>query len=160
MALLDAIVVSTYVDPAPRVVDRTIPPCHRAATSHASRLLALPPPPDAAAATAAAKEARGLVGDIQRRGAEVKRSNKRLAKELSAWVSVAMHASNQSDALGGVTPPPSPPHDGDEAEEEVPIPAWARWEAQAPSLGLGTRGFMLVGLFAAVYIATVVYHAP
>jgi len=72
-----------------------------AATTHASRLLALPLPTDTAGATAAValKEGRQLVVDIQRRVTEVRRSNKRLAKELAAWVSAAMDASGQGRAV-------------------------------------------------------------
>ena len=65
------------------------------ATTYAARLLGAPVPADAAAEAAAAKEVRGLLRDVQRRVAEVKRSNKRLAKELSAWVQCAMAASGQ-----------------------------------------------------------------
>ncbi len=69
------------------------------ATTFASRLLAAPLPGCGAdAAAAASKEARALLRDIQRRAAEVKRSNKRLAKELSAWVQAAMEASGEAGA--------------------------------------------------------------
>lgn len=64
------------------------------ATTYAARLLAAPTPADAAAAAVATKEAKGLLRDIQRRVAEVRRSNKRLAKELSEWVQSAMQASD------------------------------------------------------------------
>ena len=40
-----------------------------------------------------ALQARALLREIQRRVAEVKRSNKRLAKELAEWVQAAMDAS-------------------------------------------------------------------
>jgi hypothetical protein len=43
-------------------------------------------PDEATAAASAVKEAKGLLRDIQRRVVEVRRSNKRLAKELSEWV--------------------------------------------------------------------------
>lgn len=71
----------------------------RAATTYASRLLALPLPADAADADVVSKEAKQLIVDIQRCVTEVRRSNKRLAKELSKWVSAAMSASND-DTLG------------------------------------------------------------
>ncbi|KAL1504965.1 hypothetical protein AB1Y20_008732 [Prymnesium parvum] len=84
-----------------------------AATSHASRLLALPPPSDPEEAASAVKEARALVGEIHRRVGEVQRSNKRLAKELSAWVSAAMSASEEHvDA----TPQPQPSRPGSTAQ--------------------------------------------
>ena len=63
------------------------------ATTYAARLLVVPTPEDAAAAAAATKEVKGLLRDIQRRVVEVRRSNKRLAKELSEWVQSAMQAS-------------------------------------------------------------------
>ncbi|KOO27080.1 hypothetical protein Ctob_008149 [Chrysochromulina tobinii] len=62
------------------------------ATSYAARLLAAPVPDEATAAASAVKEAKGLLRDIQRRVVEVRRSNKRLAKELSEWVESAMQA--------------------------------------------------------------------
>ena len=53
------------------------------ATTFAARLLSAPMPAEATAAAAASREARQLLRDIHRRVAEVRRSNKRLAKELS-----------------------------------------------------------------------------
>ena len=58
------------------------------ATTYAGHLLAAPVP--AEGTTSAAKEIRTLLRDIQRRAAEVKRSNKALAKSLSTWVATAM----------------------------------------------------------------------
>ena len=77
--------------------------CHLAmskfgkATTFAARLLAadLPPGADEKAQAAATKEFKALLRDIQRRAAEVKRSNKNLAKALSAFVQEAMAASGQ-----------------------------------------------------------------
>ena len=62
------------------------------ATSYATRLLAVPVPDEATVAASAVKEAKGLLRDIQRRVVEVRRSNKRLAKELSEWLESAMQA--------------------------------------------------------------------
>ena len=65
------------------------------AATYVARLLSAPLPSEAAAAASAAKEARSLLRDIQRRVHEVRRSNRRLAKDLSEWVQSAMEASDQ-----------------------------------------------------------------
>lgn len=69
------------------------------ATTYAAQLLAAPLPADDVAAASATKEARALLRDIQRRVHEVRRSNRRLAKELSEWVQSAMEASGQQETL-------------------------------------------------------------
>ena len=66
------------------------------AINFAGRLLATPLPPDADVG-AAAKDIRTLLRDMQKRLTEVKRSNKRLARELSEWVTVAMEVSAAPD---------------------------------------------------------------
>ena len=73
------------------------------AITYAAKLIAAAP--DAAdAQAAAAKEVRTLLRDIQRRAAEVKRSNKALAKSLSEFVEQAMAASeSQKGALPSLT---------------------------------------------------------
>ena len=148
-----------------------------AATGHASRLLALPPPKAEAAAAAALKEGRLLVADIQRRVAEVKRSNKRLAKELSAWVNAAMSASEHSISDGpALTPPPSPPtshgpgmtspwqsapstdpQSGETARRAQPKAPSQHSPATAASPWMGGMG--LLGLLMAAYVAVVLYYA-
>ena len=71
------------------------------AITYAAKLIAAAP--DAAdAQAAAAKEVRTLLRDIQRRAAEVKRSNKALAKSLSEFVEQAMAASESQKAEGAL----------------------------------------------------------
>ena len=73
------------------------------ATTYAAMLLAAEMPEDAKDAAAAAKEVRLLLKDIQRRAAEVKRSNQRLAKSISTWVAAAMEESGQQLPVGALT---------------------------------------------------------
>ena len=54
------------------------------------------------AAASAHKEARTLLRDLQRRVVEVRRSNRRLAKELSEWVQAAMEASGQPPEMAAL----------------------------------------------------------
>ena len=61
-----------------------------------SALLDAPLPTDAPAA--ALKELRLLLGEIERTRLELHRSNKRLAREVSAWVGEAMQAGQKSVA--------------------------------------------------------------
>mmetsp|Transcript_32850 Transcript_32850/g.65373 ORF Transcript_32850/g.65373 Transcript_32850/m.65373 type:complete len:84 (-) Transcript_32850:329-580(-) len=63
------------------------------ATTFAARLLSAELPADAKGRETAAKDARTLLRDMHRRVTEVKRSNRRLAKELSEWVQLAMQTS-------------------------------------------------------------------
>jgi hypothetical protein len=128
------------------------PYCCRAATTYASHLLALPPPADTDAAAAASKEARQLVVDIQRRVTEVRRSNKRLAKELSAWVSAAMDASGQGgldQVASPPSPPPSPPSPKGSQAKQPLTQAVSQASANQPAADaapaplLGMRGLLL-----------------
>ena len=72
------------------------------ATTFAARLLAAEVPEDAEARAAAKKEVRTLLRDVQRRAAEVKRSNRSLAKALSEFVQSAMAASGQEDGMAAM----------------------------------------------------------
>jgi hypothetical protein len=74
----------------------------RLAVRHASALLDAPCPPGKAAAAEARREVRGLVADIERKRAALARSNRRLAREVSAWVEEAMHAGQASGAARGL----------------------------------------------------------
>ena len=67
----------------------------RLVVSVATRLLATPLPASEEAALGAVREVRTLLRDTQKRVAEVKRSNKRLARELSEWVTLAMELGGQ-----------------------------------------------------------------
>jgi hypothetical protein len=69
------------------------------ATTYAARLLAADTPPTPEGGAGATKEVRSLLRDIQRRAAEVKRSNQRLAKSVSSWVAAAMEESDQTGEL-------------------------------------------------------------
>ena len=74
------------------------------ATTYAARLMAAPMPGDAAGAAAAVREVRTLLRDIQKRTGEVRRSNRRLAKELSEWVEQAMETSGHAHNLATIQP--------------------------------------------------------
>lgn len=74
----------------------------RLALRHASALLDAPCPHGETGAADARREVRGLVTEIERKRAALVRSNKRLARDVSAWVEEAMHAGEASGAARGL----------------------------------------------------------